>query len=249
MPKRRLDQLLVDRGLVSSREGARALVRAGRVRGRDRLYTKPGQVVAVETEFHVVPTREFVSRGGHKLRAALEAWPVAVKDAVCLDVGAGGGGFTDCLLQHGAARVYAVDVGYGQIHYALRQDPRVVLMERTNARALPPLDPPPSLAVMDVSFISPRLLLPALAGAVSPGADVIVLVKPQFEAGRESVGKGGVVRDPRDRAAAVTSVALWALERHWRVGGVLASPLRGPAGNREFLIWLRAPSAATRSDP
>ncbi len=244
VPKRRLDQILVDRGVAPTRERARALVMAGRVRGPDRLYTKPGLTLPEDTPLEVAPAEEYVSRGGHKLQAALDDWPVPVAGAAALDIGASTGGFTDCLLQHGAAQVVAVDVGYGQLAEALRRDPRVTVLERTHARDLPPLDPPPTLTVMDVSFISARALLPAIARVAAPGSDVLVLVKPQFEAGREAVGKGGVVRDPAGRAAAVQAVAGWALARGWRVGGVLRSPLPGPAGNVEFLLWLRTPRTA-----
>ncbi|MEE9278233.1 MAG: TlyA family RNA methyltransferase [Dehalococcoidia bacterium] len=248
MPKQRVDQLLVDRGLAPSRARARALLLAGRVRGKDRLYTTPGQALSDDIELEVAPGRAFVSRGGEKLLAALESWPLSVVGRVCLDIGASTGGFSDCLLQHGAARVYAVDVGYGQLDQSLRRDPRVVVMERQHARGLPPLDPAPSLVTMDVSFISARALLPAAAGAAAPAADIIVLVKPQFEAGRDKVGKGGVVRRPGDRAAAVGAVAVWARDRGWRLGGVLRSPLRGPAGNEEYLLWLRIAAAPRQRD-
>ena len=243
MSKLRLDQLLVERGLAPSRERARALVMAGRVRAAGRLYTKPGQPVPPDLDLSVVAGPPFVSRGGEKLQAALERWPLPVQGALCLDLGASTGGFTDCLLQHGAARVYAVDVGRGQLAPSLRADPRVVPLDEINARTLPPLDPPPALVTIDLSFISARLVLPAVAAVATPGAHVLLLVKPQFEAGREAVHRGGVVRDPRDRAAAVRAVALWAWRQGWRIGGVLASPLRGPAGNREFFLWLCTPPA------
>ena len=238
----RLDQLLVDRGLAPSRARSRALVMAGRVRAAGRLYTKPGQPVPPHLDLSVAADPPFVSRGGQKLQAALERWSLPVNGALCLDLGASTGGFTDCLLQHGAARVYAVDVGRGQLASSLRADPRVVLLEKTNARTLPPLDPPPTVVTIDLSFISARLVLPAVAAVAVPGAHVLLLVKPQFEAGRRAVHRSGVVRDPLDRAAAVRAVALWAWRQGWRIGGVLASPLRGPAGNREFFLWLRTPS-------
>lgn len=247
MIKQRLDQLLVDRGLAPSPERARALIMAGRVRGRDRVYTKPGRTVASDLPLDVVPDREFVSRGGKKLLAALQAWPVPVTDRVCLDVGAATGGFTDCLLRHGARRVFAVDVGYGQLHLSIRNDPRVVVMERTNARALPPLDPAPSLVTIDASFISLRTLLPSIADVCEPRADLMALVKPQFEAPRDAVGKGGVVRHADQRASSVAAVALWAARRGWRIGGVLRSPLTGPAGNHEYFLWLRTPASKRQS--
>ena len=221
---------------------------AGRVHGPDRTYDKPGRLLDAAIPLRVRPGRAYVSRGGHKLAAALDAWPVPVRNAVCLDVGASTGGFTDCLLRRGAARVVAVDVGYGQLHPTLRADARVQVLERINARRLPALDPPPDLATVDVSFISARAVLPAVALAARPGADVVVLVKPQFEAGRDAVGKGGVVRAPADRAAAVRQIAVWALERGWRAGGVRVSPILGPAGNREFLLWLRTPASSVHSE-
>ena len=241
--------MLVERGLAPTRERARALLMAGRVRSRGRLYTKAGQAIPNDTPLEVAPAREFASRGGQKLRAALDAWPIAVAGAVCLDVGASSGGFTDCLLQAGASHIYAVDVGYGQLAASLRNDPRVRVMERTNARYLPPLAPPPTLVVMDASFISLRALLPAIAARAVPGADVIALVKPQFEAVRDQVDRGGVVRHAGARAVAVAHVLHWALARHWRLGGVLPSPLTGPAGNREFLVWLRTPPARRQNAP
>lgn len=242
MTNLRLDQLLVERGLAPSRQRARALVMAGRVHAGGRLYTKPGHLVPPDLDLSVAADPPFVSRGGEKLQAALERWSLPVKGALCLDLGAATGGFTDCLLQHGAARVYAVDVGRGQLAPSLRADPRVVPIEKTNARTLLPLQPPPTVVTIDLSFISARLVLPAVAAVAVPGAHVLLLVKPQFEAGRRAVHRGGVVRDPRDRAAAVRAVALWAWGQGWRIGGVLASPLRGPAGNREFFLWLRTPS-------
>ena len=221
---------------------------AGRVHGPDRTYDKPGRLLDAAIPLRVRPGREYASRGGHKLAAALDAWPLVVRNAVCLDIGASTGGFTDCLLRRGAASVVAVDVGYGQLHPTLRADARVRVLERTNARRLPALDPSPCLVTVDVSFISVRAVLPAVATAARPRADVVVLVKPQFEAGRDAVGKGGVVRDPADRAAAVRGVAVWALGHGWRTGGVLASPIRGPAGNREFLLWLRTPPSNAHSE-
>ena len=242
MSRRRLDQILIDRGLAESREQARALVLTGRIRGAaGRRYTKPGQAVADGIALRVAPAAAFVSRGGPKLLAALERWQVGVAGAVCLDVGASTGGFTDCLLQRGAERVFAVDVGYGQIAETLRRDARVVVMERVNARALPPLRPRPRVVTVDVSFISVRKVLPAVAAVAAPRADVLTLIKPQFEASREAVGRGGVVRSASARAGAVASVAAWAIQHGWRAGGVLESPVPGPAGNWEYFVWLRTP--------
>ena len=245
--KRRLDELLVERGLAPSERKARALVMAGQVRGRDRLYTKPGLLLPLDVSLDIAESRPFVSRGGEKLDAAFQAWPLRAGGRVCLDVGASTGGFSDCLLQRGALRVFAVDSGRGQLAQRLRDDPRVESMERTNARHLSRLEPAPSLVTVDVSFISARTILETVEGVASPGADVVVLVKPQFEAAREAVNRDGVVHEPDVRAAAVQSLATWALARGWRAGGVMRSPLTGPAGNEEFLLWLRSPGSGVQS--
>lgn len=203
--------------------------------------------VAPDADVRLRGGQRFVSRGGDKLEGALERTPsperggFEVRGARCLDVGASTGGFTDCLLQRGAAHVTAVDVGYGQIAASLREDPRVTVVERTNARELAPLEPSADLGVVDVSFISLTAVLPAVVASMRPGGDILALVKPQFEAGREQVGRGGVVRDERVHASTVASVATWAIERDLRVRGVLRSPLLGPKGNREFFVWLRTP--------
>jgi 23S rRNA (cytidine1920-2'-O)/16S rRNA (cytidine1409-2'-O)-methyltransferase len=242
--RRRLDQLLVDRGLAESRSRAQALVLAGRVRvgagDAARADRKAGDLVATEVEVSIVERDPFVSRGAHKLAAALDAFGVDPSGCVCLDVGASTGGFTDVLLQRGAARVYAVDVGRGQLAERLRQDPRVVSMERTNARSLGPgvIPEPPSLAVADVSFISLTLVLGPIVSCLAPGGWVIPLVKPQFEAGR-GAAKGGVVRDPVIHRSAIASVAQAAEAVGLGVAGVVASPILGPEGNREFLLGLR----------
>lgn len=240
----RVDQLLVERGLAETPQEAQVLVLAGRVLGRGIRYSKPGLRARSDAEISVIPAPRYVSRGGDKLEAALDAWPVDPAGRICLDVGASTGGFTDCLLQHGAAHVTAVDVGYGQMHQAMRRNPRVDVLERTHVRDLPPLSPRPSLAAVDVSFIGLPQVLPHVRGATAPGADVIALIKPQFEAGRDAVDSDGVVRDPLVRAAAVSGVAAWAIAAGWRVGGVLRSPLDGPAGNREWFLWLRTPEGA-----
>ena len=237
----RVDQLLVERGLAENPGEARVLILAGRVLGRGIRFSKPGLRARSDAEISVMPAPRYVSRGGDKLEAALAAWPVDPSGRICLDVGASTGGFTDCLLQRGAAHVTAVDVGYGQLDQTLRRDPRVGAFERTHVREMPPLAPRPSLAVVDVSFIGLEQVLPHVRAAAAPGADVIALIKPQFEAPRDAVDADGVVRDRLAQAAAVSGVAAWAIAGGWRVGGVLRSPLAGPAGNREWFLWLRTP--------
>jgi len=244
----RLDQLLVERGLAPSRSRAQALLLGGRVRvgagdgaRRDR---KPGDLVDAEIEVEVEVPEPYVSRGGHKLAAALDAFGIDPRDRVCLDVGASTGGFTDVLLQRGARRVYALDVGRGQLAESLRGDPRVVSMERFNARDLRAgsLPEPVSLATIDVAFISARLVLdPAVATFRGGPGDVVVLVKPQFEAGRQEV-PGGVVRDPSVHERVVGEVGEAATALGLEVGGTIPSPIVGPEGNREFLLWARVPA-------
>ncbi len=243
MPKCRLDQIIIDRGFAPTLARARALIMAGRVYGRARVYDKPGMQFDSDVELTLTPDKEFVSRGGLKLRAALDAWPVVVSGRVCADLGASTGGFTDLLLQRGAARVYAVDVGKGQLHDRLSRDDRVVILDGTNARALPVLDPPPKLVTVDLAFISATAVLSAIETVAQHSADVVVLVKPQFEVERAAVDYCGVVRDPRYRASAIAAVAEAARDRAWRVGGILASPIRGANGNQECLLWLRTPRA------
>jgi 23S rRNA (cytidine1920-2'-O)/16S rRNA (cytidine1409-2'-O)-methyltransferase len=242
----RIDRLLVERGLAPSRTRAERLVMAGGVLVADRPVVKPGTLVAADAEVRVRGgTSPYVSRGGEKLAGALDAFEVDVRGRVALDVGASTGGFTHCLLERGAARVVAVDVGYGQLAWSLRQDPRVRLLERTNARGLRPEQLPetPTLATVDVSFISLRLVLPAVVGVLAPGADVVALVKPQFEVGRGRVGKGGVVRDPALRAEAVADVRAATGALGLTVRGEAESVLPGPRGNREVFLWLAAPGA------
>ncbi len=240
MPKvERVDQLLVQRGLAESRSQAQRLVMAGQVRADGQTVHKPSQRVATGAQLEIEHRPRFVSRGGEKLAAALEAFPVEVAGKVCADVGASTGGFTDCLLQASAAKVYTIDVGHGILHWRIRQHPRVVVMERTNARDLESLPEPVGLATVDASFISLRLLLPVILGWLTPGADIIALVKPQFEAGREAVGKGGVVRDPDVHRRVLVDVMTSAAEHSLGPLGLLRSPLLGPKGNVEFLLWCR----------
>jgi 23S rRNA (cytidine1920-2'-O)/16S rRNA (cytidine1409-2'-O)-methyltransferase len=230
---------LVRRGLANSRAEAQAAVEAGRVTVAGSPATKAASLVAADAPVQVIgATRRFVSRGGEKLRSALDRFGVDPRDRDCLDAGASTGGFTDCLLQAGAARVSAVDVGYGQLAWEVRNDPRVTVMERTNVRSLEPTDLPfvPDLVVVDVSFISVRTVLPALVRVSRPHAEFVVLVKPQFEAGRADVADGGVVRDPGIWRRVLGEVTEAFRSHGVGVLGVVASPLRGPAGNVEFLL-------------
>ncbi len=239
MPRRRLDVELVRRGLANSRAEAQAAVEAGLVTVAGSPATKAASLVAADAPVKVLgPARPFVSRGGEKLRAALDRFSVDPRGRDCLDAGASTGGFTDCLLQAGAGRVVAVDVGYGQLAWWVRNDPRVTVMERTNVRTLEPEALPfaPDLVVADLSFISLRTVLPALVRAAAPHAEFVVLVKPQFEAGPGGVGSGGVVRDPEVWRRVLGEVAEAFGSVDVGVLGVVASPLRGPAGNVEFLL-------------
>lgn len=246
----RLDALVAARGLTESRSQAAALILAGRVRVGDvapTYPTKAGDLVPEDAVVSLVVPPRFVSRGGEKLDHALTAFALDVAGVVAADLGASTGGFTDCLLQHGAARVYAVDVGYGQLDYRLRVDPRVVVMDRTNARHLESLPEAVDAVVMDCSFISLALILPAAVRVAKTDAALVALVKPQFEAGKAAVGRGGVVRDPETHRAVLQSVVRAAAEAGLRLHGLVASPLRGPAGNVEFLgHWRRG--AATDAD-
>jgi 23S rRNA (cytidine1920-2'-O)/16S rRNA (cytidine1409-2'-O)-methyltransferase len=242
MPRVRLDSLLAERGLFDSRSRAAAAILAGAVHvgpGRRRAE-KPGQLVEPSVELAVEGPPPFVSRGGVKLANALDALGLPVAGRRCLDVGASTGGFTDCLLQRGADAVVAVDVAYGELHWRLREDPRVVVLERVNARALEPSQLPwrPSLVVVDVSFISLRTVLPAVLACAAEAFDCLAMVKPQFEVGRGAVGRGGVVRDPALRRAALLAVARAAEAQGAAVRGFATSGLPGPAGNRETFVWL-----------
>jgi 23S rRNA (cytidine1920-2'-O)/16S rRNA (cytidine1409-2'-O)-methyltransferase len=236
--KERLDVLLAARGLARSREFGQRLIMAGEVRVDGQPVTKPGTRVPVDAEITVVERPPFVSRGGEKLAAALDRFQIDPTGWVCADVGASTGGFTDCLLQAGASKVYAIDVGYGQLAWSIRQDARVVVMERVNARHLDVLPEVVDCATIDVSFISLRLILPVVREWLTPDSQVVALVKPQFEAGREAVGKGGVVKDPATHTLVLEEITEFAYEAGFQVRGLIPSPLRGPAGNVEFLLWL-----------
>jgi len=244
MAKQRLDLLLVARGLYASREQARAAVEAGRVLVGGRAAVKPAMLAPADAPIELALPPRFVSRGGEKLDHALTVFGVDVAGAVVADIGASTGGFTDCLLQRGAARVYAVDVGYGQLDYRLRADPRVVVVERTNARHMAALPEPVDLLVADVSFISLTLALPGAVRSLRPGGRLVVLLKPQFEARRGEVGKGGVIRDPLVLAAVVGRFARWLTGEGYRILGLTLSPIRGASGNREFLMDLYAPAVS-----
>ncbi len=264
LAKQRLDTLLVERNLCTSRQQAQRLIRAGEVRVNQQLVDKPGTEIAPDAQIDVKQRSPYVSRGGEKLAKALELFPIQVADRVCLDGGISTGGFTDCLLQAGAKHVYGIDVGYGQVAWSLRQDPRVVLRERTNLRHLTPEDlygkaqdgeaqtgetqTYPDLGVADLSFISLTKILPALWALLQPPREVILLVKPQFEVGKDKVGKKGVVRDPKDQAGAIAQVLQAAIVLGWRYSGLTGSPIQGPAGNIEYLLWLRMDSETPSPD-
>jgi 23S rRNA (cytidine1920-2'-O)/16S rRNA (cytidine1409-2'-O)-methyltransferase len=244
MAKSRVDALLVERGLFATREKARAAVMAGFVFSGDRALTKPGLLVPETSEIRLTSRSRYVGRGGDKLEHALTAFGIGVDGMTVADIGASTGGFTDCLLQHGASHVYAVDVGYGQLDYGLRKDPRVTVMERTNARYLESLPELIDLATVDVSFISLTKVLDPLRRLLRPDAAVIALVKPQFEARRDEVARGGVVRDEQARARVLGRVVVWTSSHGYRLRSLTRSPLKGPAGNVEFFVHLRWPAAA-----
>lgn len=243
MKRPRLDQLVMQRGLAESREKAQRLILAGKIRIAGQVATKPGHSVDADAELELEAPERFVSRGGEKLEAALAHWDVPVSGAICLDVGASTGGFTDCLLQRGATRVYAVDVGRHQLHERLRTDPRVVSMEGVNARTLEPSSFPeaPTIAVADASFISLSLLFPAIRRVLAGHGTMITLIKPQFEAGRAEVKRGGVIRDPAVHQRVVAQIRAEGEQCGFLWQGVIESPLRGPAGNVEFLAFWKAP--------
>lgn len=239
MAKKRIDELVVERGLIRDSGLAKRMIYAGEVRANGLLVDKPGTEVPSDAEITLKEKPRFVSRGGEKLDAALERFGVDVSGRVAADVGASTGGFTDCLLQRGAAKVYAIDVGYGQLAWSLRQDKRVVVMERVNARHLKSLPQQVSLVVSDVSFISLRLIYAAAVRWLKPMGDVVSLIKPQFEAPPQDVGEGGVVRDPCVHRQVLTSVTAMMAELGLGLRGLMPSPLVGPAGNIEFLGWWR----------
>jgi len=236
-PKTRLDHLLVNRGLADSREKAQALILAGQVLVNSRKAEKPGHGVPGDVQIELLERMPYVSRGGYKLAAALDHWAIDVEGRICLDVGASTGGFTDCLLQRGAARVWSVDAGHGQLDWKLRNDPRVVVREGVNARNLSAEDFPVKfhLAVCDASFISSTLLIPPIVPLLAPRGELVILVKPQFEVGRGQVGKGGIVRDPELHLAACDRVRA-AVKAQGFHGRIIASPILGAEGNREFLL-------------
>lgn len=242
IPRKRLDLLLVERGLAESRQKAQALILSGAVRVNGRPASKAGQPAADADVIEVRAAARFVGRGGEKLEHAMSFFRISVQGLVCLDVGASTGGFTDCLLQRGALRVMAVDVGRGQLHWKLRRDPRVLLLEQCNARNLKPGDLPetPAFAAVDVSFISLTKILPALHSVLRNPSEIVTLIKPQFEAGKDQVCRGGVVRDEAVRSAVVAEARAFGETRlGWEWRGVCESPLLGPAGNVEFLAYWR----------
>lgn len=239
--KHRLDLIIVEKGLVKSRQRARTMIMAGRVRVNDQPVDKPGFFVSSEDNVEVKgDDNPYVSRGGLKLEAALQNLPVDVSGAVCIDVGASTGGFTDCLLQHDAKRVYAVDVGYGQLAWKIRQNQRVIVIERTNIRYMPDdaIPEPVDLITIDVSFISLKIVVPAAIRFMKPKASILALIKPQFEAGKDQVGKGGVVKAPQIHQKVIAELSDFFRTIHLTPQAVYASPLLGPKGNREFFIFL-----------
>ncbi|SRR5579883_1854216 len=245
MPKQRLDLRLVELDLCDTRQQAQRLIRAGEVMVNQQVVDKPGTEIDLLATIQVKQRSPYVSRGGEKLAKAIVEFAIPITGRICLDGGISTGGFTDCLLQAGAQRVYGVDVGYGQVAWSLRQDPRVTLRERTNLRHLSPADlygtdrPLPDLGVVDVSFISLTKVLSALWQLLQSPREVVLLVKPQFEVGRDRIGKNGVVRDPQDQAMAIWQVLQAAEALGWAYYGVTWSPLVGPAGNIEYLLWLK----------
>ncbi|HEX7589033.1 MAG TPA: TlyA family RNA methyltransferase [Anaerolineae bacterium] len=238
MDKKRLDVLLVERALVETRQRAQALILAGDVRVNGSRVEKAGTLIAQDAEIALRAPLKYVGRGGLKLEGALDTFHVDPSAKTCADVGASTGGFSDCLLQRGAARVYAIDVGYGQIAWKIRIDKRVVVMDRVNIRYLDRLPEAIDLTVVDVSFISLTLVLPVVEKLLTPRGEIIALIKPQFEAGRDQVGKGGIVRDARVHRGAIEKIAKYAMDRGLRLGGICRSPIEGAEGNVEFFILL-----------
>jgi 23S rRNA (cytidine1920-2'-O)/16S rRNA (cytidine1409-2'-O)-methyltransferase len=238
--RQRLDLLLLERHLVESREDGRRRILAGEVLVNDQAVTKAGSFVELGARIHLKPGPRYVSRGGFKLEKALQEFAISVKGKTALDIGASTGGFTDCLLAHGAARVFAVDVGYGQLDWKLRNDPRVVVLERTNIRYLnrSALPDDVELATIDASFISLKLILPCVKALLPETHEVIALIKPQFEVGKGKVGKGGVVRSAAEHARVIDEIEKAAATTGYRSRGIVESPLLGPKGNKEFLLYL-----------
>jgi 23S rRNA (cytidine1920-2'-O)/16S rRNA (cytidine1409-2'-O)-methyltransferase len=238
--KDRLDKLLVDSGLAPTRAKARAIILAGQVTVDEEVVDKAGAIIQPGCCIAIVEKSRFVSRGGDKIEHAFRQFRPDIKGKLALDIGASTGGFTDCLLRHGARRVYAIDVGYGQLAWELREDPRVVVVERTNARDLKPdlFAEPPEIATIDASFISLTLLLKPVSEVLADGGQIIALIKPQFEAGREQVGKGGVVRDPEVHIQVVEKIKSFAKGIGLNPKSTMESPLQGPAGNKEFFIYI-----------
>ena len=239
MARKRIDSLLVEKGLVDSRARARALIMAGEVAVAGKTITKAGTLVNEEAEITVLKPPPFVSRGGLKLEYALDQFRLDVSGKVAADIGASTGGFTDCLLQRGAKRVYAVDVGYGQLDYRLRRDERVVVMERVNARYPFSLPEKVGLVTIDLSFISVKKVLPSVAPLLKDDGPLLVLVKPQFEARRGEVGKGGIIKEPLMHAAVLGRFIAWVVENDFRLKGLVASPILGAEGNKEFFALLK----------
>ena len=238
MSKQRLDSLLVVRGLAENRSKAQAIIMAGEVTVADKVITKPGSLVDENASLDIAEKPPYVSRGGIKLAHALDEFKFDVVSLTAMDIGASTGGFTDCLLQRGARRVYAVDVGYGQLDYKLRQDPRVVVMERVNAHHPFPLPEKVNMATVDLSFISVTQVIPNVVDHLSQPGYIIVLFKPQFEAKRQEVGKGGIIKDPQVHALVLGRFIVWASNHDLRLRGLVASPILGAEGNKEFLIFL-----------
>ncbi|MCX7794813.1 MAG: TlyA family RNA methyltransferase [Thermodesulfovibrionales bacterium] len=241
MKKDRLDRVLVQRGLVSTRERAKALIMEGKVLVSGHICTKPGTLINSDTEIELKEEIPYVSRGGLKLEAALEYFNIDVNSKVAMDVGASTGGFTDCLLKRGAKKVYCIDVGYGQLAWSLRNDPRVILFEKTNIRYLPKEAIPEEIDIItvDVSFISLTKVLPKIVEFLKSGGEALCLVKPQFEVGKKDVGKGGIVRDEEKRLSAVEKVATEATKIGFSVSGSFRSPLEGQKGNVEYFLYLK----------
>lgn len=246
--KIRLDTLVYEQGLAPSREMAQRYILAGEISVNGVVQNKPGMRVSSEAVLSLRQAAAFVGRGGLKLESALQQFQIDATGCICADVGASTGGFTDCLLQHGAAKVYAIDVGYGQLAVKLRNDPRVVVMERINARFLEKLDEPVSLVVMDVSFISIRLLFPVIRHWFAAQGDLITLIKPQFEAGKADVGKGGIVKNPAVHRQVLHDVLTDAQKTGYGVCGLIRSPVVGAKGNVEFLAWLSIGNASASTD-